>query len=851
MDQIFTKNIPNKLDFDFKHGDHTFDYEYSQHNLKKERVLRDVSTDVYVDVMFSDKRIKNTERATDGQLENDKRERNRLNFLTYVYNALRFKLDFELPEQLLAHNITLQKDEKVHLLFKGGSMMYYLYEKLISYLKEGTVEDFRKSFDDKFKISDFDFTIYITVKDPKVFYQVKLIVNKIVFNGLLDIRKFFEDYIVMVNLQAIQATNFNNKEIETSLLGLGSTIEPVVLAKTLPIKDTITTKMSCTQIEECIHSLQQLIRLEEVQKSADEKQNLSKSFFEHQALLITNTRNTFFVQLEAVIDWIASFNLLNYQEVVQSTEYHFGKLLQIHRLLVIVQGNRHLFPASIFPIKMNNSQNDDLQFGPFFDIVMVIKVHLHTVITFIMNTFNIAAQRNIVRDKFYVSTVNGKDVNTLELIRQGITSKLKERDITFVKTPYDDFLAFQDRTNDMSNEDNFLVYTVPKDNIYDDSVSEAPRGDFYIQPDLLSNNMMITDSTKNSYHYIYQNSVIKKNRNMNSSIVDFDLLRIKLNFELNVEVADPNSSGTVSSMKTFKIPSEFIDISICGYDDSSLASFRNHPEHAMHIYEIDYTTEDGTPYSLECVGYSIDFTMHDLTYVLYSQNIFTPWIDGKYEKRLYRLTGIELLYRILSGTLKEYLASMMFSYILVNYCRTYSECSNFEADEHAQVDDVMRVLSGLETNIVTYYGRYNFQKVTHVAPSILIEPIRFFDQDINSTMPFSDEIIGSVVFYACLLRYEKNNRGNEAISTVALDIINKYRSDFLYYNLRQEHYIEMMTQASLYLKSIHNIFVEMFNFGKSQLDEATLLNKTNTVYGGKKKPIRSKGRKAQHSMSFF
>jgi hypothetical protein len=44
---------------------------------------------------------------------------------------------------------------------------------------------------------------------------------------------------------------------------------------------------------------------------------------------------------------------------------------------------------------------------------------------------------------------------------------------------------------------------------------------------------------------------------------------------------------------------------------------------------------------LQCHGYSIDFTMHDLSYVLYSQNVFTPWVDGKYEKRIYRLTGLE------------------------------------------------------------------------------------------------------------------------------------------------------------------------------------------------------------------
>jgi hypothetical protein len=110
-------------------------------------------------------------------------------------------------------------------------------------------------------------------------------------------------------------------------------------------------------------------------------------------------------------------------------------------------------------------------------------------------------------------------------------------------------------------------------------------------------------------------------------------------------------------------------------------------------------------------------------------------------------------------------------------------------------------------------------------------------------MPFSDEIIGSVVFYACLLRYNKDNTES------ALKIINKYRADFLYYDLLKEHYQEMMIQASLYLRSIHTIFVEMFNFGQAQV-ENTLQTPTTTA-GGKKKHIKSKGKKEKMSMYFY
>jgi hypothetical protein len=791
MNQIFTKNISSMLEFDFKHSDQSFDYEYAIHNQNKERVLKDISTDVFIDYVFSDKR------NNDNNENNEERSKNRFNFLTYVYNYLKFKLDIELQEKLCEEGIVLDKDENVYLIFKGGSMMYYLYEKLISFLRPDTITDFRNTFDDKFKVSDFDFTIYITVKNPKTFYRVKLLVNKIILNGLQDIRKFFEDYS--------QLTVLDNMQTDTLLLGVQDENESTVLKHCLKIRDerdmdTNNKQFTLKRVEDLHESLSKILIMEDTQKKTDEQMNLSVDFYNNRNDQLARDKLLFLQKVANVGLWIGNFykdkNLMilkNITEIITNDEFHFGQFLMIYKFLVLFTNNLHIFTLEILNTAFGNDN-----VGDALSIIQQWKNDIYNIIINIYTIFTKAIQRQLIKDKFYHE-------NTISHMCNNISAKLKEKDISFAKTPYDEIFAFQDDTTKMTEMQNFNYYTIAKGN--NNTVKSIKREDFYIQPDLVANNTMIIDNKKNNYHYIYQNSIIKKSRNMNSAIVDFDLLRIKYNFEVNFDVTNNN---TEPKNNIFKIPSEFIDISICGYDDTSLFNFRKDPEHALQIYNIDYINGENN-YTLECYGYSIDFTMHDLTYVLYTQNIFTPWIDGKYEKRLYRLTCLELLFRVITGRLDEYLSTMLFSYIVTNYCITYCDKTN---DQLQQIinESIIKVLSDVEHNIVNYYGRYNFDRITHIVPSVLIEPIskEFEGSNIDSKMPFSDEIIGSVVFYACLLRRHKDDQ------VTPFHLINKYRKDYLYFDLKDDDFNKMLQSARGYLDSIRNIFVNMFNFGQSQ-----------------------------------
>ena len=189
MNEIHVNSIDDIISYDFKHANTDFDYENALFNIYKERQLKDITTDTFIQDMFSDNR------PTNEDYDNVKRSNNRFNFLAYVYTYLNLKLKLELPQVLSENNVIMKSGEDVFLLFKGGNMMYYKYEELKTQVKPVLQEQFFKIFDNNFKISDFDFTCYIVVKDRERFYKVKKTVNQILWKETTKIRNFFETYM--------------------------------------------------------------------------------------------------------------------------------------------------------------------------------------------------------------------------------------------------------------------------------------------------------------------------------------------------------------------------------------------------------------------------------------------------------------------------------------------------------------------------------------------------------------------------------------------------------------------------------------------------------------------------------
>ena len=135
--------------------------------------------------------------------------------------------------------------------------------------------------------------------------------------------------------------------------------------------------------------------------------------------------------------------------------------------------------------------------------------------------------------------------------------------------------------------------------------------------------------TDNKIHYITYNTIINKTRNTNI-VVNFDLMRIKFNVSL------PEDAFITQPVKNTKIPSEFIDISIPRYDDvNRIRYFYNMKKHNQTIPPIITIPVNVNKISL--FAYDAETILEDLEVVLAGQKSVSPWSDLKYEKRLIRL----------------------------------------------------------------------------------------------------------------------------------------------------------------------------------------------------------------------
>jgi hypothetical protein len=810
MNNITVNNITNLISYDFKHANTDFDYENSVFNINKERQLKDITTDTFINDMFSDRRPEDNN--TDEVIDNKVRENNRFNFLGYVYTYLNLKLKLELPLLLIEHSIILKPGEDVYLLFKGGNMMYYKYEELKQHIKPVLQHEFFKLFDSNFKISDFDFTCYITVKDRERFYKVKKIVNQILWEETVKIRNFFENYInvaldnaVNPELQrqqiprdnkvfyAINTIEFNNsqankqtriKNIKDILFSGVNITAPqtsfdTILNKGMQINEEVNDKttLDLQQVQSTLYHLRNYLYRELIYHKTPEK--LSQKFDDQYKQKNETLKSLIVLMWKKISNYVDSLGVNdqnNYMNIVEGN--HIQTLLQVHEFLTLIK----MYRTSIFDA--NN---------PINEIVLIQQTnHLYRFLQKFVQDFALIYEHKIVENDLY-------NIFTISQLLNNIKTNLnnKKDTLTVCETIYDEYQAFDGDTKELKNIDNynFIVLQGKELDVY-----IQKREDFYIQPSLLGNSTTYTDTSSSSFHYVYQNSTIKKMRNQSSSVVDFDLLRVKFSVNLSI-------SGV---KKHVKIPSEFIDISICNYDDSALTEFRNHTEDGLGLFTIKNNN-----LSLECYGYSIDFMVHDLIYVLYEQNLFTPWADAKYNKRIQRLNALQMLSYVGDfASMQLYLLSVLVVFIIVTYSEVY-------VDGKGKIDannDMDRLFTNARDNVVMNFKKYNLERVFNILPTSMLDVIyqTYLPEYKKFMIPYPDQIIGSVILYSILQQYYYEETNNDDNQKRIKDIINRYRNDFLFLPADDDDIKKTIDESKLYVKQMSETFSQMLDLVKVQ-----------------------------------
>ena len=769
-------NIKECINYGFKHPDVVLDYEKAVFNQLKERQLKDVSTDVFIKEMFSDNRDVN-------DTQNLLRKEKRFYFLAYVYTYLRMKLQIELHEALAKHSIILGLNERVMLLFKGGNMMFYKYEKLSKELNGALHDIFTKKFNEHFKVSDFDFTVYILVQDRKTFYKVKRIATQILWEGLTEVRDFFEQYVQIVLNKNLDVSEITNELVINPSLNDPKSINDL-MQKVMKVEDDQNIEgMSMATLRKAYIRLARFLKKRLVWHKEPEllSEAFNMKYDKNLKAALDSVRYTWTNDIKPYIDKLRKDKKT--LDIINNNDICIPRLSVVYEYLCLLTR----FINVIDPLEAF--------------VVNAYKEDVKGFLTTTTQEFTKQIQTKIIQCGFYSKDALGQ-------LKQGIikefTKKIEDasangKTFKVCKTIGDEYLSFDGDVDELKDESNFnLIELLPSMQL---QVYESPRHDFIINTDLISDNEMYIDDSQSSLHYVYYNSTISKVRNEHSSVVDFDLLRIKYNLTLGgVEVSPVEE-------KRLQIPSEFVDISVCGYDDSALTQFRNHLHESLDLYQIEQEDSTNVQLRLECLGYSTKAMIHDLTYVLYEQNLFTPWTDQKYKKRIYRLSCLEMLSTVHDPyKFFNYFLSLYLVYQIIYNSNDYAVLDTIDED-----NKIHKLYESMSENIFYNYERYEFKQVTHALPTMLMEVVlsSFPDNTVlqqKHSVPYPDQIIGSIVFYSLMSR--KLQQDPSSLRMIHI-IMNRYRRDFFFLPASFEDIKAIMAESQEYLREIADIYLEM------------------------------------------
>lgn len=175
-----------------------------------------------------------------------------------------------------------------------------------------------------------------------------------------------------------------------------------------------------------------------------------------------------------------------------------------------------------------------------------------------------------------------------------------------------------------------------KKNIY---ISKDKSTDFIIEYDTDETSTeyeIINNSTTNSFMYNTINTNLTKEQDeigIEGNRTDFNLTRTKITFNLHIKNKIKNSS-------VLQLGGELIDVSI-GSDHATEAFFKNKKKY-MNSIQLKHHKNPELYFDINM--FSLEYLYKDLNYILF-ETIEYPWLDHKYDKRLYRafyLTFIDL-----------------------------------------------------------------------------------------------------------------------------------------------------------------------------------------------------------------
>ena len=611
--------------------------EDSLHAKHKLRQIRDKTTDKFVETLFRYNFMQNI-------VFNQPKTIKRNLFLLFIYDYFSLHLIADFNKYLMTNNCIILNNltEYIHFIFKGGNILFIyiinLIEQhdLLANISQPHQTNLNNLFDEYFKVSDFDFGIYLKMDNHEKFIIIKRYLIKFLINILEEINLFFNSYL----LEALNVKVSNNLKQINHTIQNGSYIFNYInnnpphagIPIQMPLEQLDTFEANLTQREN--------INIVILNNIDDILSNIYNNIYFDKFLVVVKVTNN----LQDILRGQFNLNfLISFTELVSTFEklkikdiiYNFiVNIRLINRLLIQFRSNNQISNNKIYistVIKIISMLN-------FINNKYNLKIFIHQInLDFFNNKKNnyfkslkkIISQNNFYSDQVFAEIITNlrTAINDLNIDSRGIfVEKL------FYDDPKNDFL-FKSKA-DYTNNTNYTCYKLRNrdSDISIDQFYIKGRDNIAFIKSINENNLYI-NNLPNNFHYISFNSSINMSDNFNNCNIKFDLLRTKFNISLDNIFVKKYLRDTWTR-REINIPSEFIDISIVDFEDTT----NLHYNHGNNKIKLTTTIPLINPINnvFHIDTYNLAYIIEDLNNMLWNQYMY-PWIDPKYNKRIGRL----------------------------------------------------------------------------------------------------------------------------------------------------------------------------------------------------------------------
>ena len=575
---------------------------YSLYGTHKTRIFKDMSTDSFINVIF------------------DVNSRDKLfNFVDYTFYEI-FTAIPKIHILLNSHGHSLKPNEYITVIFKGGNVMSLFFDditqktlnsqvqnfqlnQLVEYLKthginighidsdslfvnsHDNVANFFTNQKKKFKISDVDYTMYFNINDPVRYKIISQIFYQILVNSLVKIRNFFDSYYESVR-------NTMQPEIEQIQNNPNLPFEPY----------DDPTDPNIAIIGQFIDEI---------------KNENNKNFLFPQNITYSQSIENNFIKLMYLTHCFAQF-------LITSNNFQLYNKITLNKERNIK--NIRLITAIIEYLELAIQYFNSFNINQF----VINSISLLTIAENVLQFHLDNKKRRILDSQLYtLDSIN----NLMGNIAHQYNTTNNPEALQLYESKYD--VIFDKKENFQKH--NLIRQNQNEDLIFHNYVQNEPANmlnEIDIEPrhDTIINCINgvklydIISSTNTKYHYItYNNSINSLSKLCQKT---FDLFRIKF----NVTAVKPLFIVNGEIKNTYKLPSEFVDVSVSGFTDATREKFYNEvQEEGICILQ---KIHNKSFYFWN--SYTLTQLFNDLLDVLFTQTTTVPWYDSKYDKRIIR-----------------------------------------------------------------------------------------------------------------------------------------------------------------------------------------------------------------------